>query len=73
MAAGEFFGELVAEFIGRIVFGSVLKLPGAAVRWMFLHNTRTFRSLVKDPWVNTMTSLLLIGIVIAISIFISDN
>lgn len=66
MAVGEFVGEILAEILGDYL----IKLPGAGIRWIFLHKKRSFSSVLKDKWVNSITTLVLVAAIIAFTSFV---
>ncbi len=59
--------EIILEAITILIF----RYPGAAIRWIFLHKKRTFKSILKDDaYLNAAISFIFIGIIIALIQFI---
>jgi hypothetical protein len=66
MAVGEAVGEILAEVLGSFL----IKMPGAGVRWIFLRKKRNFHSILKDEWVNSITTVVLVAAIIAFTSFV---
>ena len=50
--------EVILETILILLF----RYPGAFIRWIFLHRSRTLKSLVEDePYINATISFLMIA------------
>ena len=63
-------GEAFTGIIAETVFTCLLKIPGAAIRWLFVGHKRSFNSVLNDQWVNTVTTLAIGGAVVAITMLI---
>tara|TARA_R110002124_G_scaffold50307_4_gene146529 strand:- start:2012 stop:2203 length:192 start_codon:yes stop_codon:yes gene_type:complete len=53
--------EIILETIVVLVF----RYPGALIRWVFLRNKRTFKSILDDdPYINAMLSLVVLALIV---------
>jgi hypothetical protein len=51
--------EFVIELFKALVIDTILTVPGAAIRWLFLHRRRSYLSLLEDVEVNFLITLLI--------------
>jgi len=51
--------EFAIELFKVIVIDTILAIPGAFIRWVFLHRRRSYLSLLEDVEVNFLITLLI--------------